>query len=96
MGHMLPISQNDSPDRIMLAAPTEPPEIPQPTPGNPAEPPNEDQPGNPRPEVPPPIREPGEPPPPDNLPGKAPDEVPVRGPTKPTTPNPAVDKSVRG
>jgi hypothetical protein len=71
--------------------PIEPPEIPPATPGTPTEPPREDPPGNPRPEIPPPVHEPGEPARPQELPGKMPDEVPLRGPSSPTTPNPATD-----
>ena len=37
------------------------------------------------------MREPGESPLPQELPGKMPDELPVRGPSGPATPNPAVD-----
>jgi hypothetical protein len=71
--------------------PIEPPEIPPATPGTPTEPPLESPPGSPRPEVPAPVREPGESPRPEELPGKVPEELPVRGPSSPTTPNPAVD-----
>ena len=38
------------------------------------------------------MREPGTPPPPQELPGKTPDELPVRGPSGPSTPNPATDQ----
>src|SRR5215831_13941828 len=69
--------------------PIEPPEIPPATPGQPTEPPQEDPPGNPQPEAPPPMREPGEPPRPDELPGQTPSEFPARGPSGPSTPNPA-------
>lgn len=73
--------------------PVEPPEIPTPTPGTPAEPPREDPPGNPQPEAPPPMREPGEPARPEELPGPTPDEFPSRGPSGPSTPNPATDRA---
>ena len=68
-----------------------PTEIPQNNPGGPTEPPMESPPGNPNPEVPPPMQEPGAPPQPQELPGKTPDEMPTRGPSTPTTPNPATD-----
>jgi hypothetical protein len=71
--------------------PIEPPEIPPATPGVPTIPPQENPPGSPRPEVPPPVHEPGEPPRPDELPGNHPEELPTRGPSGPTTPNPATD-----
>ena len=68
-----------------------PTEIPQNTPGGPTEPPMESPPGNPNPEVPPPMHEPDAPPQPQELPGRTPDEMPTRGPSGPTTPNPATD-----
>jgi hypothetical protein len=78
---------------VAMPEPIEPPEIPPPTPGTPTEPPREDPPGNPHPEAPPPMREPGAPPQPQELPGKMPDEIPPRGPSGPTTPNPATNRA---
>jgi hypothetical protein len=71
----------------------DPTEIPQTNPGSPTEPPQESPPGNPNPEIPPPIDEPGAPPQPQELPGRAPDEMPTRGPSGPSVPNPATDDS---
>jgi hypothetical protein len=81
---------------VAMQMPTEPPEVPPPTPGTPTEPPPGIPPGNPRPEVPPPVREPGAPPRPDELPGEVPEEFPERGPSGPQTPNPATDARAIG
>jgi hypothetical protein len=75
----------------MAIDPTEDPPI---TPGQPIAPPQEDPPASPWPEIPPPLQEPGEPIEPQELPDGTPEELPVRGPTEPQTPYPAIDSGV--